>query len=42
MKIKDSSAAGDMTTDVLIVLPVADIKSKYVAYFHPNGRLEAA
>jgi putative hemolysin len=30
------------TTDVLIVLPVADIKSKYVAYFHPNGRLEAA
>jgi putative hemolysin len=30
------------TTDVLIVLPVAEIKSKYVAYFHPNGRLEAA
>jgi putative hemolysin len=30
------------TTDVLIVLPVAEIKTKYVAYFHPNGRLEAA
>ena len=30
------------TTDVLIVLPVAEIRSKYVAYFHPNGRLEAA
>lgn len=29
------------TTDVLIVLPVAEIKTKYVAYFHPNGRLEA-
>lgn len=30
------------TTDVLIVLPVAEIRTKYVAYFHPNGRLEAA
>jgi putative hemolysin len=29
------------TTDVLIVLPVAEIRTKYVAYFHPNGRLEA-